>query len=265
MNTIELHKRIRERYSSLVEDQPGGCCGETSNVATGCCGTEETGLTSLGYSPEQIEVIPEGANLGVGCGNPIDLAEPKKGETVLDLGSGAGIDCFIAVHDVGTEGKAIGVDFTPEMIAKARENAEKTGVQNVEFRLGEIEHLPVADSSIDVVISNCVINLSVDKPRVFREAYRVLRPGGRLAVSDIVLKQDLPQELKDSIAAYTGCIAGALMQEEYLQAIREAGFQDVEVVKTTEYGVDPEELERESGATKVLAGVVSAQVRATKR
>jgi arsenite methyltransferase len=265
MNTTELHKKIRERYSALVEQKAEGCCGDSRTAAVSCCSTDTAGLTSLGYRQEQIKAIPEGANLGVGCGNPIDLAGPEKGETILDLGSGAGIDCFIAAHDVGPEGKAIGVDFTPEMISKARENAENTGVQNVEFRLGEIEHLPVADSSIDVVISNCVINLSVDKPQVFREAYRVLRPGGRLAVSDIVLNRELPEEIKNSVAAYAGCVSGALMQEEYLQAIREAGFQDVEVVKATEYGIDPEQLKRESGAVKVLTGVVSAQVRAIKR
>jgi ubiquinone/menaquinone biosynthesis C-methylase UbiE len=267
MNTIEIHKKIRERYSALVKNEAKGCCGETQTIAVSCCGSDEpgAGLEQLGYRREQIARIPEGANLGVGCGNPIDLAEPRKGETVLDLGSGAGIDCFIAAHDVGAEGRAIGIDFTPEMIEKARRNAESAGVSNVEFRLGEIENLPVADASVDVVISNCVINLSIDKPRVFREAYRVLRSGGRLAVSDIVLNRELPEELRESAAAYASCIAGAVMQEEYVQAIRDAGFEDVEVVETVEYGIDPEELKRTMGGGALLAGVVSAKVRAVKR
>lgn len=264
MKTTELHERIRQRYSAIVKDQAGGCCGESPPGAASCCNTDRSGLEGIGYRREQIDVIPEGSNLGVGCGNPIDLAAPEKGETVLDLGSGAGIDCFIAAHDVGSDGFVIGVDFTPEMITRARENAEKAGVGNVEFRLGEIEHLPLADASVDVVISNCVINLSVDKPRVFREAFRVLRPGGRLAVSDIVLNRELPPEVRESVAAYAGCVSGALQQEEYIQAIRTAGFENVEVVRATEFGIGPENLERRQGGTDVVASVVSAQIRAVK-
>jgi len=184
----------------------------------------------VGYSPEELKSVPEDANLGLGCGNPAALAAQKKGETVLDLGSGAGIDCFLAARKVGPSGKVIGVDMTPEMLDKARENARKNGYKNVEFRLGEIENLPVADNSVDVIISNCVINLSTDKPRVFREAFRVLRPGGRLMVSDLALRKALPPAIRESVEAYVACIAGALIKNDYLKAIREAGFKGVEVV-----------------------------------
>lgn len=179
--------------------------------------------------------MPEGANLGLGCGNPVALASLRKGETVLDLGSGAGIDCFLAANKVGKKGKVIGVDMTPEMLEKARKNAEKEKYTNVEFRLGEIENLPVADDFADVIISNCVINLSPDKRRVFDEAFRVLRPGGRLMVSDLVILKNLPDAVKKSIDAYVACIAGAMKKNDYLKAIRSAGFRDVKVVQETTY------------------------------
>jgi SAM-dependent methyltransferase len=172
---------------------------------------------------------PEGANLGLGCGNPVALASLKPGETVLDLGSGAGFDCFIAAKQVGSKGRVIGVDMTPEMLDKARENARKVGAANVEFRLGEIENLPVADNSVDAVISNCAINLAPDKRRVFGEAFRALKPGGRLMVSDLVLLAELPKVVQDSVAAYVGCLAGASMKADYLKAIELAGFKDVQV------------------------------------
>jgi ubiquinone/menaquinone biosynthesis C-methylase UbiE len=184
----------------------------------------------IGYTPEELKSIPENADLGLGCGNPAALAGLKKGETVLDLGSGAGIDCFLAAAKVGPSGRVIGVDMTPEMLDRARENARKNGYGNVEFRLGEIENLPAADNSVDVIISNCVINLSTDKSRVFREAYRVLRPGGRMMVSDLALKKPLPKAIRDSVEAYVACIAGALIKDEYLGAVRAAGFKDIEVV-----------------------------------
>jgi SAM-dependent methyltransferase len=186
----------------------------------------------MGYSQEDVQAVPEGANLGLGCGAPLQGARLQAGDTVLDLGSGAGFDAFLAARVVGPEGKVIGVDMTPEMVAQGRRNAEEGGYQNVEFRQGLIEELPLENESVDAVISNCVINLSPDKPAVFREAFRVLRGGGRLAVSDIVLTGPLPEEILNSIAAYVGCIAGAARLEDYLGAIREAGFEDVRVIES---------------------------------
>jgi SAM-dependent methyltransferase len=181
--------------------------------------------------------VPEGANLGLGCGNPIAIASLREGETVLDLGAGAGFDCFLAAKAVGETGRVIGVDMTPEMVSKARESARKGGYRNVEFRLGEIEHLPVADGSVDIIISNCVINLSPDKPQVFADAFRVLRPGGRLTVSDIVLLKPLPPVLAQSVAAYVGCLAGASLKEDYLGMLRQAGFTQVEVVGESPFNI----------------------------
>ena len=183
----------------------------------------------LGYSDAELDSIPEGADLGLGCGNPQAIAALRPGETVLDLGSGAGFDCFLAARAVGEGGLVIGVDMTPEMMTKARNNARKAGYGNVEFRLGEIEHLPVADASIDAIISNCVINLSPDKPQVFREAFRVLKPGGRLAVSDVVATAILPEEVRGDLALYTGCMAGAAHVDELGQMLRDAGFADIRI------------------------------------
>ena len=185
-----------------------------------------------------MDAVPEGANLGLGCGNPVALASLGKGETVLDLGSGAGFDSFLAADRVGPEGKVIGVDMTADMLEKARENARKGGYKNVEFRLGEIENLPVADNIVDVIISNCVINLAPEKGRVFREAFRVLKPGGRLMVSDIVLTKPLPAALKNSIQAYVGCVAGASKKEDYLDEIKKAGFIDIKINQEDVYPVE---------------------------
>ncbi|MGA2532398.1 MAG: arsenite methyltransferase [Candidatus Aminicenantales bacterium] len=232
----EIKKHVRERYARAVK--PGTpCCAPASSP----CGCGQPGLSEekasrmVGYSTEDLKNIPEDANLGLGCGNPAALAGLMKGETVLDLGSGAGIDCFLAAAKVGPSGLAIGVDMTPEMLDKARENARKNGYKNVEFRLGEIENLPVADNSVDAIISNCVINLSTDKTRVFREAFRVLRPGGRMMVSDLALKKPLPRAVRESVEAYVACIAGALVKDDYLGAIRDAGFKDIEVVSETAF------------------------------
>jgi SAM-dependent methyltransferase len=227
----EIKKQVRDRYAQAASTKTS-CCRP---AAPSCgCGqpelTQETASQMVGYSPEELAAIPEDANLGLGCGNPAALAGLKAGETVLDLGSGAGIDCFLAAARVGPAGKVIGVDMTPEMLDRARENARKSGAANVEFRLGEIENLPAADNSIDVIISNCVINLSTDKPRVFREAFRVLRPGGRMMVSDLALRKPLPEAIRKSVEAYVACIAGALIKDDYLGAIRAAGFADVSVV-----------------------------------
>jgi ubiquinone/menaquinone biosynthesis C-methylase UbiE len=191
---------------------------------------------AVGYAEGQLGAIPEGANLGLGCGNPTALASLKEGEAVLDLGSGGGIDCFLASNAVGPEGRVIGVDMTPEMISRARENARRGSYGNVDFRLGEIENLPVGDSSVDAVISNCVINLSPDKGRVFAEAYRALKPGGRMMVSDIVLTRELPEEIMNSVAAYAGCVAGASKKAEYLAKVKAAGFEDVEIVSEVQMG-----------------------------
>ncbi len=251
VGSVDIRTVVRERYGAIAEGGSDGCCGGSS--AGGCgCGSTETLLSTpaaLGYSAEQAAAIPKGADLGLGCGNPIAIAEPKPGETVLDLGSGAGIDAFLAAREVGPGGRVIGVDMTPAMVDRARKNAAEGAYTNVEFRLGEIEHLPVADGSVDVIVSNCVVNLSPDKAQVFRDAHRALRPGGRMVVSDLVLEQPLPPEIRDSIEAYVGCIAGALLKEEYLRLIRDAGFQEVEIVREGRNGTEP---------------VTSVQVRAVK-
>jgi len=236
MEKEKIKRVVREGYAKIAK-QNSSCCGP----ATSCCGSghpAEDISKSIGYSEEELRSVPEGSNLGLGCGNPVALASLKAGEMVLDLGSGAGFDCFLAASQVGDKGRVIGVDMTPEMLEKARENAKKINSTNVEFRLGEIEHLPLADNSVDVVISNCVINLSPEKRRVFDEAYRVLKPGGRLMVSDIVLLRELPEALKNSIEAYVGCLSGAVLRNEYLGTIKAAGFKDVEVIDEASFPME---------------------------
>jgi SAM-dependent methyltransferase len=228
MKEAEIKKKVREGYAKIAKKE-SSCCTPVSS----CCGSADLAQTiskNIGYTDEELESIPEGANLGLGCGNPVALASLAEGETVLDLGSGAGFDCFLAANKVGKRGKVIGVDMTPEMIEKARENAQKGNCQNVEFRLGEIENIPAADNSVDVVISNCVINLSPDKSRVFQEAFRVLKLGGRLMVSDIVLLKELPEFIRDSITAYVGCISGAMVKDDYIEAVKKAGFREVRIM-----------------------------------
>ncbi|MFC1931243.1 arsenite methyltransferase [Chloroflexota bacterium] len=235
MKETEIKKVVREGYAEIAR-QKGSCCASSS-----CCGGSNLAQTiskAIGYSDEELKSVPEDANLGLGCGNPVALASLAEGETVLDLGSGAGFDCFLAANRVGSKGKVIGVDMTPEMVEKARENAQVSNYANVEFRLGEIENIPAADNSVDVVISNCVINLAPDKERVFREAFRVLKPGGRLMVSDIVLLKELPDFIRRSIAAYVGCISGAVMKDEYLGMIREAGFQEVNIIDESVFPIE---------------------------
>jgi len=227
MKKEEIGKAVRERYGDIAK-QGSSCCGP----AKSCCGSTDLAQDiskNIGYSQEDLNAVPEGANLGLGCGNPVALASLKEGEVVLDLGSGAGFDCFLAAKQVGKTGKVIGVDMTAEMLERARENTRKGNFDNVEFRLGEIENLPVGDNQVDIIISNCVINLSPNKERVFKEAFRVLRPGGRLMVSDIVLLKELPEEIKNSVAAYISCIAGATTKKEYLKEIQEAGFKETKV------------------------------------
>lgn len=229
MNDDEVKKAVREGYAKVAkQDTSCSCCGGSApNISR-----------EIGYTEQEIEAVPEGANLGLGCGNPVAIASLKTGETVLDLGSGGGFDCFLAARQVGEAGRVIGIDMTPEMLERARENARNGGYKNVEFRLGEIERLPVADGSVDVIISNCVINLVPDKRRVFAEAFRVLKGGGRLMISDIVLLKPLPDSVMKSIEAYVGCLAGATMRDEYLAAIRAAGFQQVKVVEETSFPIE---------------------------
>jgi SAM-dependent methyltransferase len=273
MKKEEIRKVVRESYGKIALQGATSCCSISSRRC-GCSSTQDTVSKAIGYSDEELLAVPEGANLGLGCGNPTALASLKEGEVVLDLGSGAGFDCFLAAVKVGESGKVIGVDMTAEMIEKARENARKGGYRNVEFRLGEIENLPVADNSVDVVISNCVINLSPDKKRVLEETFRVLKPGGRVMVSDIALLKELPSEIKSSIGAYVGCVAGATTREEYLATVEAAGFQEVEVVNEISaeriYSSSiekalTENLETSSGMVKETAGsIISMQIRALK-
>lgn len=239
MDKRKIKKVVREKYGEIARTG-GSCCGSSGQNGCCCRGSQEATVISqkIGYRPEDLIAVPEGANLGLGCGNPVALADLKPGETVLDLGAGAGFDCFLAASRVGQTGKVIGVDMTPEMLERARENARKGNYHNVEFRLGEIENLPVADNSIDVIISNCVINLSPDKPRVFSEAYRVLKPGGRLMISDIVLTEELPEYIRESVTAYAGCIAGASLKTEYLKYIESAGFENLTLVDETPFMIE---------------------------
>ena len=272
--TGDIRSTVREKYGLIAEGRIGCCSAtateesrESSCGAVGCCGVGdgEAVLAQIGYTAEQAAAVPEGANLGLGCGNPLAHAELSAGETVLDLGSGAGIDAFLAAREVGPSGRVIGVDMTPSMNTRARGNAAKAGVDNVEFRLGEIEHLPVADASIDAIISNCVINLSPEKPQVFREAMRVLKPGGRMLISDLVLTRPLSEEMKRNVDLYVGCVAGASLREDYLGLMREAGFADVEVVAESGYTVGEPALQPGSPELDAFHSVVSAKIRARKR
>ncbi len=274
MDQKGIKESVKARYGKIAK-QGTSCCGPASS----CCGSGDLAKDisrRIGYSEEEITGAPEGANLGLGCGNPVALASLREGETVLDLGSGAGFDCFLAANKVGEKGKVIGVDMTPEMVEKANENAKKNNYKNVEFRLGDIETLPVENDSIDVVMSNCVINLSPDKGKAFREAFRALKPGGRLTISDIVLLEELPTFIRESIDAYVGCVSGAMIKSEYLRKIEAAGFRDVRVIDETAFpveliandptargimdnlGIGPEE------ARRLASSVVSIKVSAVK-
>jgi len=249
MSDRDVKAAVREHYASVARGE-SACCGTATKLSGGCCGATPAPdrlSKAIGYSEAEVQAVPDGSNLGLGCGNPLAHAALKEGDVVVDLGSGAGFDCFLAARRIGPGGRVIGVDMTPDMLDRARSNAAADGYANVEFRLGEIENLPVADASADMVISNCVINLSGDKPRVFREALRVLKPGGRLMVSDLVLARPLPESVARSVAAYAGCIAGAMLKDEYLGTIRGAGFVDVEVLAESTYPVgssNPDATER---------------------
>ena len=237
----KVKEYVKKRYSEIAKT-------ECSSCSSSCCSSSSCGSApqyvawKLGYSPNDIESVPEESILGLGCGNPVALASLKDGEIVLDLGSGGGIDVFLASKKVGKTGKVIGVDMTQEMVDRAKINASKNDYTNVEFRLGEIEDLPVENATVDVIISNCVINLATDKLKVFKEAYRVLKPDGRLIVSDIVTEGELPEDVKNNFDAWAGCIAGALEKSDYLDKIKQAGFKNVKVVSGKPYtiGVSPE-------------------------
>ncbi|MEM7145336.1 MAG: arsenite methyltransferase [Verrucomicrobiota bacterium] len=256
-----IRKAVREQYTKVALAGDAGCgCSSTS-----CCDTESDGAKTasikLGYSDSDVNQVPEGSNMGLGCGNPRAIASLKSGETVLDLGSGGGFDCFLAVEEVGPSGRVIGVDMTPEMISRARRNAADAGHDNIDFRLGEIESLPVADSLVDVVISNCVINLSPDKSKVFGESFRVLKPGGRIAVSDVVATADLPEEVLSDMSMFTGCMAGASTIGDYERILEEVGFVDV--------SIQPKDESRDfirtwAPGSRIEDYVVSATIEATK-
>jgi ubiquinone/menaquinone biosynthesis C-methylase UbiE len=242
MKEEKVHKMVRKGYGKIAKQtQPScGCgCGSATNVSE-----------QVGYSKEELSSVPEGADLNLGCGNPVALASLRTGETVIDLGSGGGLDCFLAAKKVGENGKVIGVDMTPEMLDRARSNLSKTKYKNVEFRLGEIENLPVADNTADVIISNCVINLSPNKQRVLDEAFRVLKPNGRLMISDMVLLKEIPEAIMKNVSAYIGCISGAEKKTEYLNLIKKAGFKKVQIIEETTMPV--EALVSEETAAQIL-------------
>ncbi|MFA5090588.1 MAG: arsenite methyltransferase [Candidatus Omnitrophota bacterium] len=257
----EIKRIVKEGYAK-VATQNTSCCSAGS-----CCGSIKQAKViskAVGYSEVEMGTVPEGANLGLGCGNPVAIASLQEGDIVLDLGSGAGFDAFLAARKVGRTGRVIGVDMTPEMVEKARANAKKVNCTNVEFKLGEIEKLPVEDKSIDVIISNCVINLSPEKQEVFKEAFRVLKPGGRLMVSDLVLVKDLPDIIKDSVEAYVGCLAGATMKDEYLSFIKKAGFVDVKVVSQSNYPIEAMANDVTAQAVKNKPGIKQGDLQGVK-
>ena len=268
-NSNKIRDAVRENYSKIAESGTlwGGCgCGPEADVD--CCMPGEAKSmdydnvsSALGYSAEELKNVPEGSNMGLGCGNPQAIAALKEGESVLDLGSGAGFDVFLAANQVGETGMVIGVDMTPTMISKARDNAEKRNYTNVDFRLGEIENLPLADNSVDVMISNCVINLSPEKQQVFNETFRVLKPGGRIAVSDVIAIAEMPEKVKNDIALYAGCVSGASTADEIKNMLKTAGFVNIEVKPKAE---SKEFIETWSPGTKIADYVVSAMIEAVK-
>ncbi len=259
-----IRSKVRTQYAAIAKSDQNKIMNPPEQSEANSSKAREN-INYTEYSPEELESIPKDSNLGLGSGNPISLANIQEGETVVDLGSGAGIDCFLASNKVGSTGKVIGIDMTPEMIDKARLNARKGGYNNVEFRLGEIENMPVADNSADLIVSNCVINLSVDKAQVFREAYRILKPGGRLVVSDIILKQDFPKVIKDALKDTPGCVSRAWVKEEYLGIIEAAGFEQVELLEAeiTQPQKKPKITESGNRVRKIIADGNEVEVELT--
>jgi arsenite methyltransferase len=260
MDKEKIRECVQKRYGKIATADCSSC--SSSSCYSSCCSSSSCGTPpqyvawKVGYSPDDIESVPEHSVSGLGCGNPVALASLKKGETVLDLGSGGGMDSFLASKKVGTTGKVIGVDMTEEMVTKAKDIASEHGYKNVEFRLGEIENLPIEDETVDVIISNCVINLAPDKLKVFQEAHRVLKSNGRLMVSDLVTRGELPEDIRNSFDAWAGCIAGALEKTEYLDKIKRAGFKDVKVVSQKPYTIDV--------SPELRGKIISIQVEAHK-
>jgi arsenite methyltransferase len=246
----DIKKIVKDRYGKIARNEESYCCCTCGPTTTDQC-------LAVGYTAEDLQIVPEGAILGVGCGNPAALADLRAGETVVDLGSGAGIDVFLASKRVGERGRVIGVDMTEDMVARGRQLAREHGFGNVEFRLGEIEHLPLEADSVDVVISNCVINLTADKLVSYREIYRVLKPGGRILISDLVTAGELPEEVRRSAAAWADCLAGAMEKESYLETIRGAGFAEVSVVSESPY-------EAPGMEARLQGKIISVKVRAFK-
>jgi arsenite methyltransferase len=263
-NHDEHRQNVREAYAQVARaNNEGQSCG----CGPSCCGTSDDGAintlisTRLGYSQEDLDRVPAGADMGLGCGNPKAIAVLKPGETVVDLGSGGGFDCFLAVREVGRSGRVIGVDMTPDMVSKARVNAQKGQYENVEFRLGEIEHLPIADGVADVVISNCVINLSPNKPQVFRDAFRVLKAGGRLAISDVVATVELPEEMRNDAGLIAGCMGNASLIEDLEEMMRAAGFEQIRIEPKDE---SKEFIKDWAPGQNVTDFVISATIEAVK-
>ena len=261
MDDTQIKEMVRARYGGIASASEASCCAPVSSPCCGPQSTPQDKVRRMGYSEAELAAVPDGANLGLGCGNPQAIAAMRPGEIVIDLGSGGGFDCFLAARQVGDSGRVIGVDMTHEMLKKARDNAARIGAGNVEFRLGEIEHLPVADNTADVVISNCVINLVPDKEQVFREAYRVLKPGGRLAVSDIVNIAPLPVELRSDPALLCGCVAGAVSTERVENWLASVGFVDIRVTPKPE---SRELIQSWAPGKNIEDHIVSAMVEARK-
>ncbi len=276
MSNKQIQENVKRGYSNIVKRNTKKPF--LSNIFH-CCDHKEIANDigkKIGYSEEELKNVPQDANLGIGCGNPTALASIKKGETILDLGSGAGFDCFLASKETGATGKVIGVDITPEMVAHAKKNAEKGNYKNVEFKVGEIENLPIENDSVDLIISNCVINLSDQKERIFKEAYRVAKPNGRIMISDIILLNDLPDYVKNSVEGHIACLAGAIRKEHYIDSISKAGFTNIRIDKQAPFPIelmlnDPiaEKIVREHNLTendikRIASSIASISISAKK-